>query len=440
MLSLACGLGALVTGCTRRDQSAALASESGSQAQPLKVRRVLGAIGDTPGRFLYPRAIQADPFSGNLWVIDRSGRVQEISPRTGRCVTLFKMPNSQRGFPVGLTIAPGKNAQGAWTERLLYIADTHNNQVMVIEPPEVRDSASITPDDPPQVVEPNIVRIVGRYGTGPGEFVYPTDVAVLLNPEGTGIERIYVSEYGGNDRVSIFDGDFQFLRSFGVMGSGSGGDASSVDDQPLDTTGEPGGSSGPVDPAALDVLPDEVVDGAAEPPVPRRQAKPGEPEFNRPQEMHFLNGLAPVRYGPRVVGAGGSGEGSGTPPRPDTLLIIDARNHRLGLFDLDGRLKRWIGSPDRAGIAAGKMLYPWSALPLGDGTVLVAEFQSCRLQRFELREHKGTSEAASSLGVMGRPGLGPGELNNPWSLTRIGDEVFVVDGRNNRVLVIDAPE
>lgn len=423
------------SGCTRREQSAAGTQKSGSSAQPLKVRRVLGSIGDTPGRFLYPRAIQADPFNGNLWVIDRSGRVQEISPRTGRCVTLFKMPNSQRGFPVGLTIAPGRNAQGAWTERLLYIADTHNNQVMVIEPPAVRDANSIKPDDPPQVVEPNIVRIVGRYGTGPGEFVYPTDVAVLLNPEGTAIERIYVSEYGGNDRVSIFDGDFQFLRSFGVMGSGptrsGSGGAEPVDLPEPDTTGEP------VDVAAADA-PDA---NATVPVVRPRVALPGEPEFNRPQEIHFLSGLVPVMYEPRgggADGASGGADANAAALRPDTLLIVDARNHRLGLFDLDGNLRRWIGSPDRAGTARGEMLYPWSALALGDGSVLVAEFQSCRLQRFDLQS--GDADSARSLGVFGRPGLGPGELNNPWSLARIDDEVFVVDGRNNRVLVIDVPE
>src|SRR2546423_1001204 len=39
-----------------------------------------------------------------------------------------------------------------------------------------------------------------------------------------GVERIYVSEYGGNDRVSVFDKEHKFLVSFGRPGSGDQAD------------------------------------------------------------------------------------------------------------------------------------------------------------------------------------------------------------------------
>jgi len=38
------------------------------------------------------------------------------------------------------------------------------------------------------------------------------------------VDRIYVSEYGGNDRIQAFDGSGRFLFAFGRMGSASGPD------------------------------------------------------------------------------------------------------------------------------------------------------------------------------------------------------------------------
>ena len=69
---------------------------------------------------------------------------------------------------------------------------------------------------------------MGRsYGNGgPAQFYYCTDVAVLLKDDAKGvhdhaIDRIYVTEYGGNDRVSVFSAAHEFLFSFGKEGSGN---------------------------------------------------------------------------------------------------------------------------------------------------------------------------------------------------------------------------
>ena len=40
----------------------------------------------------------------------------------------------------------------------------------------------------------------GSYGIGPGEFIYPTDIAFRVDDSGA-IDRIYVSEYGGNEQA-----------------------------------------------------------------------------------------------------------------------------------------------------------------------------------------------------------------------------------------------
>ena len=68
-----------------------------------------------------------------------------------------------------------------------------------------------------------IVDRFGAYGRGDGEFYYVTDVAFMPAAAGDGPaarpERIYVGEYGGADRVSVFDAGHRFMFSFGAAGS-----------------------------------------------------------------------------------------------------------------------------------------------------------------------------------------------------------------------------
>ena len=49
----------------------------------------------------------------------------------------------------------------------------------------------------------------GSYGKGDGRFIYPTDIAFADDG------RLFVSEYGGNDRVSVFDGAGNYLYAIG---------------------------------------------------------------------------------------------------------------------------------------------------------------------------------------------------------------------------------
>lgn len=185
----------------------------------LNVTRTIGGLGDTPGKFAFPRAIDPSTDGRTLWVIDRSARVQRIDPLTGRCRAIWRMPDSALGKPVGFCVAPGRDAQGAWCDELLYIADTHYHRVMVYKPP---------PPPAPEAeldreARPELVARFGEYGQGPGQFILPTDVAVLPGDDGRSVARIYVGEYGGNDRISVFDGEYRFLFSFGTWGLDSTG-------------------------------------------------------------------------------------------------------------------------------------------------------------------------------------------------------------------------
>ncbi|MFN7021194.1 MAG: hypothetical protein ACK4WH_07700, partial [Phycisphaerales bacterium] len=185
----------VISGCDR-------APEAG---MPIAAQVTFGGLGDTPGRFGYPRAIDGSTDGKSLWVIDKTARVQKIDAATGKALASWRMPDSEVGKPVGFCVAPGPGADGTWRDELLYIADTHYARVMVYEPGDER---------------PRLVGRFGSYGQGDGQFIYPTDVAVLLGPDGRSVERIYVGEYGGNDRISVFDGGYRFLFSFGAWGDG----------------------------------------------------------------------------------------------------------------------------------------------------------------------------------------------------------------------------
>ena len=152
-----------------------------------EVVRHFGKTGRGPGEFLYPRAIDIAA-DGTLWVIDKTGRLQRFDAK-GRYLGGFAMPDIERGKPTGFSVGP---------DGRLYVADTHYQRVMVYTPAG------------------KLLRRFGSYGMGPGQFIYPTDVAFA--PDG----RLFVSEYGGNDRVSIYTRDGEFLRSFGSFGGGRG--------------------------------------------------------------------------------------------------------------------------------------------------------------------------------------------------------------------------
>ncbi|MBX3361090.1 MAG: hypothetical protein KF705_06580 [Phycisphaeraceae bacterium] len=199
-----------------------------------------------------------------------------------------------------------------------------------------------------------VVAEFGSYGTGPGQFIYVTDVAVVADPA-LGV-RIYVSEYGGSDRVSVFDERFEYLFSIGEFGTGE-------------------------DPSRI--------------------------EFNRPQALAIDE-------------------------QAKELIVVDACNHRIGRFTLEGELIAWIGSPSTAGRKLGQFKYPYSIALLDDGTALVVEYENARIQRIDMRTGRGIK-------TYGKPGRGTGELVTPWSIAMVGRTAFVLDAGNNRVQAFRAP-
>lgn len=283
--------------------------DAGPQGEAVpQVVRLIGSSGRGPGEFLYPRAIGFDG-DGNLYVADRTGRVQHLSPE-GKTLGTIQLPMTEKGYPTGLAVGPdGK----------LYVADTHYHRVLVYEKGG------------------RLVREFGSFGTGEGQFIYPTHVAFADG-------RVYVSEYGGNDRVSLFTPEGTFVKSFGRSGSGEGEFSR---------------------PEALAVY-------------PRRRVLYVADACNHRIARYTLEG--------ELIGYFGSvGQGPGELRYPyglalladGTLVVCEYGNNRLQFFGADGRSLKCLG---RAGRAPGELAYPWGVAAGPDGNVYAVDAGNNRLQ------------------------------------------------------------
>jgi DNA-binding beta-propeller fold protein YncE len=261
-----------------------------------------------PGEFNYPRAAAIDA-GGLLYVVDKAGRIQVLT-QAGEFVRAWRMPEIDAGKPTGLGIAP---------DGTLYAADTHYARVMYFSPLGER---------------------LGQFGTlgdGPGQFRLPTDVAI--DRDGF----IYVSEYGGNDRISKFSPQRQYLFSFG---------------------GRDAGEASLERPQALLLGPDRtlwVADACnhrvchfgADGQLLGAFGRPG----HKVGELWFPYSLDLLSDG--------------------TLLVCEYGNNRVQRFDPAGRS---LGVWGAAGRALGQLAYPWALVVGADDHVLIIDSGNNRVQ------------------------------------------------------------
>lgn len=287
----------LVSGC----------SDSPSATSPVEL--VFGRTGIGAGEFNYPRAIARAP-SGDVFVVDKGGRLQGFDADGGFLVA-WRMPEIRAGKPTGLGIGP---------DGRIFAADTHYARVKMFKPDG-------TPDGE-----------FGGFGDGPGQFRLPTDVAI--DAEG----NVYVSEYGGNDRITRLTPDLQFVRHF-----------------------------------------------------PDRETFP----LNRPQSLafdadgslwvadscnHRIVRLSPD--GEVLASFGTLGEGPGEfrfpynvePLSDGSIVVCEYGNNRVQRMTRDGKP---LGFWGRAGREAGQLAYPWALTVGRDDRVYVVDSGNNRLQVFE---------------------------------------------------------
>lgn len=131
----------------------------------------------------------------------------------------------------------------------------------------------------------------------------------------------------------------------------------------------------------------------------------------------------------RVWGTPGSGPGQLNRAeglavdREGHLWVADSCNHRVEVFDRDGR---WIQTVGRAGPGPGEFSYPYDVKIDAEGRVFVCEFGNSRISIFDA--------AGRLVEVIGRSGGALGQFANPWSiaLDSMGN-LYVADSQNHRV-------
>jgi DNA-binding beta-propeller fold protein YncE len=246
---------------------------------------VIGGGGTSPGRFSLPRAAAWDP-AGRLYVVDKSARIQRFGAAGGYELG-WSTPACEKGRPAGL----------AWDPKgSLLVADTHYHRILRYSP------------------DGKLLAEFGSEGSAPGQFLYPTGLA--LAPDGT----IFVSEFGGNDRIQVFTPEGKLLRGWGRYG---------------DALGEFKRPQG----IALRGDRLYVADAANH----RVQV------FN--PEGRFVRAWEGVKY-PYSVSVDDEGN----------VLVAEYGNHRVSKFSADGAP---LGAAGKAGSAPGELSTPWAVVSAG---------------------------------------------------------------------------
>lgn len=284
--------------------------------------RVWGRQGVVAGAMARPRALALEPATDRLYIVDFTARIQ-VYDRDGTYQGItWQTPDYRKGRPSGLTFDREGN---------LLVCDSHYHCIRVYTP------------------QGALLRTLGGdAGTGQGQLGYVSDV--VQASDGT----YYVGEFGENQRVSVFDADFNFVRTWGQEGT------------------EPGQFSRI---RALALGPDGLL-YVADACNHRVQV------FDREGRLQ------------RVIGTAGEGRGELAYPfdvafTPEGhLLVVEHGNHRVQLFSREGKSLAVWGGPGRS---PGKFHSPWAVAVDKQGAIHVLDTENHRVQRLRVRPEPGTA-------------------------------------------------
>jgi len=299
----------------------------GSDDSAGKVTGSWGGAGREAGRFVKPRGVAVDAKRGAVYVVDMSGRCQKFT-LAGDFLASWRLPDALLGTGEGLAVTAGGE---------LLVADTHYHRVLRYSP------------------KGDLAGGFGRQGQKPGEFLFPTCVA--LDAKG----NIYVAEYGGGNRVQKFDAQGRFLR---VLGAGSIGSKPGQFQRPSGIAVEADGS----------VL---VADAA----------------------NHRVQRLSPGGKFLASFGRRGSGPGEFHYPYdvavlPDgTIAVADNYNNRIQRLSAAGKHLGSFGGPGRD---LGEFSRPWCLAVGGEGRLFVSDTLNHRLQVVRLDGVEAPKAAAAA--------------------------------------------
>ena len=263
---------ALVAGCSPSDSK----NEAALQSKLFERALVIGSRGVGIGEFNKPRSVAVDS-QDNVYAADMTGRVQKFSPE-GKFLLSWQMPQTDLGKPKGMGrdregnilviephyqrvnhFTPGGKWVAQWgcrgTNEGCFIlprgiAQNSRREFLVSEymgaervqrfalpvqslKPKVQSrsdggTSPLTPalspsegereDRSPLLVNPVVPRllsVLGKAGTGPGEFNRAEGICVDAQ------DRLYVAD-SCNHRIQIFSAEGKFIRQYGRAGSGLG--------------------------------------------------------------------------------------------------------------------------------------------------------------------------------------------------------------------------
>ncbi|KAJ1355010.1 hypothetical protein KIN20_012120 [Parelaphostrongylus tenuis] len=110
------------------------------------------------------------------------------------------------------------------------------------------------------------------------------------------------------------------------------------------------------------------------------------------------------------------------------LIVSDRYNHRVCIFDMEGN---YLNSFGGHGQSNGKFNNPWGVAVDELGTIYVADKDNNRVQMFD--------KNGLFVGKFGTEGHGPGQLHNPLfiAVNNNNHQVYVSDSSNHRICVFD---
>lgn len=274
--------------------------------------RIIGSRGSGEGSFVTPRGAAVDGQNGRLYVVDKTGRIQKFD-LTGKFLRGWTPPGGETGRPTALAVDD---------EGFVWVANTHDHQILRYTP------------------HGELVASWGSEGREPGQFIYP--VGILIRGE-----EVIVGEYGGNDRIQVFDRSGKFLRTFGSYGEGAGEFKR---------------------PQGLAIGPDGllyVADAA-----------------NHRIQVFTLEGRFVRTWGKLGQGAGNLMYPYGLAFAPDgNLLVCEYGTHRIQKFTPEGR---WLSVHGGLGTEPGRLTTPWQISLGGEGSLFIVDMGNHRVQVWPL--------------------------------------------------------
>jgi DNA-binding beta-propeller fold protein YncE len=271
------------------------------------------------------------------------------------------------------------------------------------------------------------VEVIGSRGAGPGEFNKPRSVAVDAR------DNLFVVDMTG--RVQKFSPDGKYLLDWQMPQTEKG--------KPKGMCRDKAGDIVVVEPhySRVNFF---SPDGRLVAQFGRKGTNAGELGMPRAAAIDSRGELCVCEYtdseriqrftahGEKCLGAWGRlGDAPGEFSRAeglgfdaqDRLHVADSCNHRIQVFDADGKFARQFG---RAGSGLGEFSYPYDVQVDAEGLQFVCEFGNSRVQILDSRDHP--------LEILGGPGGAPGQFSNPWGLALDSKgNLYVADALNNRV-------